>query len=82
MNITPKRIEAIINRYHNLLDLVRTFVRETNPYQYGPYRFDEVGNIECEVNTACHCHPEYEWRVIKTKDEFSEWLNKQQQIEE
>lgn len=79
MKITPSRLNTIIRRYNELIELAHTFVRETEPIRwlYTTIRLDEYGNIESEINTSCHCHPEYQWKVIKTKEEFSGWLNKQ-----
>lgn len=80
MKITPTRFQTILRRYHELHMLANQYIceTETNSWLYKPIRFDEYGNIESEINTSCHCHPEYEWKMIKTKEEFAEWLDKQQ----
>lgn len=72
-NITSKRFKVILERYHELVTLAEHFTNRRS------IRFDYDGNIEDEINTSCHCHPEYEWRTIKTKEEFAEWLDKQHQ---
>ncbi len=68
--MTSTQAKAILEQYRELHDLAESFTGKWN------LRFDEYGNIEDEVNTACHCHPEYEWQVIKTAEEFAEWLDK------
>jgi hypothetical protein len=79
MKMTPKKLETILRRYRDLVDLAKLFNRgKSNNMRIGPIRFDYDGNIECEINTSCHCHPEYRWVVVGTKEEFSEWvINKQ-----
>lgn len=70
MQMTSKKAAVILSRFNELKNLAEQFTGHWN------IRFDEMGNIEREVNTACHCHPEYEWQVDKTAAEFGEWLDK------
>ena len=80
MKITRKRLEAILRQKDEIENLAQQFAYEKRQgMRTGPIRFDDNGNIEMEVNTACHCHPEYEWTDIATKEEFCEWLDKQNQ---
>lgn len=70
--MTSKNFKVILERYNELLNLAKQFTEDQS------IRLDCGGNIEHEVNTSCNCHPEYEWRTVKTKEEFAEWLDKQQ----
>lgn len=79
MKITPLRFDAIINRYNQLQDEVYQFVKSRNTARWCESRISDSGDIEVNVNTSCHCHPEYEWRQEATKEEFLEWLSKRGQ---
>ena len=79
MKLTPKRINAIITRYHELLNLADRFVdsyNDGNTRSARHVRIASDGSIWYEKNTACHCHPEYEDFTISAR-EFNEWLEKQ-----
>lgn len=77
MKLTSKRAAVIINRYEKLEELAHQFSREKHPNgRHGPIRISNEG-IEEEINTACHCHPEYEWINVASLQEFGEWLDKQ-----
>lgn len=79
MKLTENRIRAILQRNHQLLDLAKDFAREKKDGGRGgsDIQIEYYNNeITWEVNTACHCHPEYERIVIGTVDEFIKWLNK------
>ena len=79
MKMTPKRAAVILAHYNELHELARQFADEKRKgMRTGPVRFDDCGNIEMKVNTACHCHPEYEWVSIGDSEEFAEWLDKNQ----
>jgi hypothetical protein len=68
MKMTPKRVDVILARYNELLAYAQQAV---DGYEV---RFDDSGNIEEYVNTACHCHPEYQWQHAMTKEKFLEFL--------
>jgi hypothetical protein len=77
MKLTPNKVSAILQRHEDLLSQVESFVREKHPNtRRGEIRIN-YGTIEENVNTACHCHPEYEWVERATVDEFTQWLGKQ-----
>lgn len=77
MKLTPTKVHAILQRHENLIYEVEHFVREKHPNtRRGEVRISN-GVIEENVNTACHCHPEYEWVERATVDEFTGWLAKQ-----
>lgn len=78
MKMTSKRAAVTLNRYWDLKARADEFMREKkhSSFYYRNLRFDEYGNIEEYVNTACHCHPEYEWKECATAQEFGEWLDK------
>lgn len=66
-NITSKRFKVILERYHELVTLAEQFTNRRS------IRFDYDGNIEDEVNTSCHCHPEM--KTFKQPSElFFKWL--------
>ena len=68
--MTSKKASEVLVEYNELRQLAYNFTGKWD------IRFDECGNIEGEVNTACHCHPEYEWQIISTAEQFAEWLDK------
>ena len=75
--MTSKRAAVILSRYQELNNLADQFACEKRKgMRKGPVRFADDGAIEMEVNTACHCHPEYEWVTVATAEEFSEWMKK------
>lgn len=74
--ITSKRVGAIMKRYEDLMDLAKTFANERHKVgRRGEVRIGQDG-IEEHVNTACHCHPEYEWITRGSLEEFYEWIDK------
>jgi hypothetical protein len=77
MKLTANKVNAILQRHENLVYEVERFVQQKHPNtRRGEVRISN-GVIEEHVNTACHCHPEYEWVERATLDEFTEWLDKQ-----
>lgn len=77
MKITARRLESILRRYDQLNDLALQFAKEVEPYgQFRTIRIESNGQVEEEVNTACNCHPEYEWVPRGTPEQFSAWLEK------
>ena len=77
MNITPKRATAIVNRFEELKNIAKDFVRSKNQNgRLGDVHISYDLSIEEYVNTACHCHPECKWVKKGTGEEFCEWLNK------
>lgn len=75
MIITPKRIQPIINRYEELINLVELFVMEKTKSRWRDTVRIDGNKIEHEINTSCNCHPEYEWKTVATTEEFSKWLD-------
>ena len=70
MNITSKRMEAIIRRHDDLTTLAREFVdSQKNEGRRGRLQISDSGISEY-VNTACHCHPEYDWIDRCTLEDF------------
>ena len=77
MKMTSKRAATTISRYFDLKCKAEEFMKERKgSHYYHDIRFDEVGNIEEWVNTACNCHPEYSWEHAAYANEFGEWLDK------
>ena len=73
MKLNAKRIDTILRRHDQLQDLAHSFVREKDyPGRTGEVRIDSEGISE-NVNTACNCHPEYEWVARASLEEFAKW---------
>lgn len=81
MKYTLEKFNETFENYNELLELARQFSRDEKEWDR-TIRFDEFGNIEQYVNTACHCHPEYEWKQLATVNEFYQWLEKKQKEKE
>ena len=78
MKMTPSRMATILRRADQLNDLARDFARDIEPNgRHGEVRVTDNGQVEEHINTACHCHPEYEWVERGTVEQFTEWLAKQ-----
>lgn len=82
MKYTQENTQQTLNSFRELTKLADEYVNGPyNPKRYGvrPTRINiETGHIEKEVNTACHCHPEYEWRSVASFETFIAWvINKQ-----
>lgn len=72
--MTKNKIEAIIRRNEELEELVNQFVKQhSKGSRWGDSRINNQ-LIEQYVNTACHCHPEYEWMEVASLSEFIEWI--------
>jgi len=83
MKITYKKAKNVLKQYSELRkqyselrSLAEEFARSKD--HTNNIRFDEYGNIEEYVNTACNCHPEYYWEEFATFEEFGEWLDNNQ----
>jgi len=85
MKYTHENITELLTNYGELTEQVKRYVnREYDPkfYNQTPARINfETHTIEQEVNTACNCHPEYEWQEVSGFQEFLEWYEKQQVTE-
>lgn len=74
--ITSKRVDAILKRYDDLDTLARYFAEERRQGgRSGEVRVSSSG-VDEHVNTACHCHPEYEWVERGSLEEFKAWIDK------
>lgn len=72
--LSERKIERTIRDFEYITELATSFVRsQNNPGRSGPVRIDN-GRIEEEINTACHCHPEYEWVDRGSVEDFSKWM--------
>ena len=75
MQYTKNQIERLISKYETLLETVDDYIREKYPNtRRGDSRI-RGNEIQEYVNTACHCHPEYEWEYRGSVEDFSEWIN-------
>ena len=79
MKMTKNKIEAILRRHDELMEWVDSFISENNGSKYRDDSRISYNIIEEYVNTACGCHPEYEWIKVGTMDDFISWLEKKQQ---
>ena len=71
--------EELVDSFYELTDLAGEYVRKHHPYNHGEIRINEYGSIESYENTACHCHPEYEWVHVANQPEFLAWLKKKKE---
>jgi hypothetical protein len=81
MKFNLKNIKKLLTNMNELHGLAQKFVNDgLNPERYGwePARinYDDFC-IDHKVNTACNCHPEYEWQTFASIEQFVEWLDKQ-----
>lgn len=76
MKITQKRAETFLRFYYELLEHADRYCH-TFPGRHGTVRITDYGTIEEEINTACHCHPEYEWVPRGSVKELVDWINQQ-----
>lgn len=79
MKYTHENITEVIQNYGELMQKAESFVSQKENSRWPTVRinYDNL-TIEQEVNTSCHCHPEYEWVEVVTVKEFTEWCEKQQ----
>lgn len=76
MNFTRHSIERLLDKHEKLLELASNWSHEKFPKdRHGNMRF-EYGNVYEYVDMSCHCHPEEEWVMRGSVDEFYEWLKK------
>jgi hypothetical protein len=79
MKLNEKRISAVLERHEQIMNLVEQFAKSKTTKTFcGDIRIQYGSSIEEYRNTACHCHPEYQWQQIGSMEEFYEWLKKQQ----
>ncbi len=74
MKYTHENITELIENYSKLQEQVYKF-------EPGARINYETSTVQREENTACNCHPEYEWTDCATIQEFVEWCEKQQVTE-
>jgi hypothetical protein len=85
MKYTQENITELLTNFGKLQDEVNKFVnreRDSRKYTWSQARINyETFAIERKENTACNCHPEYEWVEFSTMHDFLEWYEKQQVTE-
>ena len=77
MKYTKENVTELLNNIQTLNELANEFITATNKgsrYSYAKINCEQHV-IEQEVNTACNCHPEYEWQACGTIEELVEWIN-------
>lgn len=74
MKYTHENIIELLTKFNELQEQVSKF-------ESGARINYETFTIQHEENTACNCHPEYEWVDFATIDQFLEWHEKQQVTE-
>ena len=73
---TKADIEDILEKYHILQNELQDFVNQKRTEESKECVESKMasGIIFIEVNTSCHCHPEYEWEVFNhSVEDFIEW---------
>jgi hypothetical protein len=75
--MTKEQAEQMVQNYCEYYSLAEKYYIETTKSTWANIRLDESGNIQHEVNTACGCHPEYEWQVWAYSSDFVDWISKQ-----
>ena len=80
MKYTNENIMELLKNYNELQKQVSAFVNNGHDkklYSWDPARINHDNyTIERKTNTACNCHPEYEWETFSTIDLFLEWYKK------
>lgn len=76
MKITKKKIEWFSQFYYQLMEYADRWT-STFPGRHGTVRITQDGLVEEEINTSCHCHPEYEWVARGNLNDLLEWIEKQ-----
>lgn len=71
---TIQKLERIAKQYEWLQERAWYYVRAKFPNQRSGEVRIEDGRIQEEINTACHCHPEYEWQDRGSLEDLAEWL--------
>ena len=71
--------EELVDAFYELTELAEQFVKSRHPTNDDEVRINEYGSIETWSNTACHCHPEYEWVHVAGQPEFLAWLKKKKE---
>ena len=84
MKYTHESITEILKNYSELQEQVAAFVNkgyDPKSYSWSRARLNhENFTVEREENTACNCHPEYEWVTYSTIESFLEWYETQQVV--
>lgn len=76
MKYTQENITELLRNFGELTSLVDKFCTKPG-YSWDDARINyETFTIEKKVNTACNCHPEYEWQYHATIGDFLEWYEK------
>jgi len=85
MKYTHENITELLKNYSELQEQVTAFVNrgyDPKKYSWDRARINSDNfMIEREENTACNCHPEYDWVEYSTIEVFLEWYEKQQLTE-
>lgn len=79
MKYTHEIANELLKNLQELDALASEFVKDITKYGGAPTRINsENGNIEHEINTACNCHPEYNWEVVANFESFIDWVIEKQ----
>ncbi len=74
MRLTRKRIDAVLEQAKEICSLATDFLRE-GIGRWEDVLIDSDSQLYYMVNTACHCHPEYEKEYVDLND-FYKWIEK------
>ncbi len=84
MKYTKENIIELLTHFRELNELAMEYVNDG--YDHKKYNWTDARvNYNCytidhKINTACNCHPEYEWQDHSSIDKFVEWLDKKQKF--
>lgn len=71
---SARKLERMARHQEELQELAYRYVRNKfKEGRSGDVRVED-GRIEEELNTACHCHPEYSWTYRGDLEDLANWL--------
>lgn len=77
MKYTVENITQLTEQFSQLNQDIAEYVNrgyDPKSYSWTPARINyETNEIEHKVNTACNCHPEYNWETYSSLAEFVDW---------
>ena len=76
MKYTLETINNIISEFEKLSILANQYINRDDKYNNSKTRINyDTMTIEERVNTACNCHPEYNWEYVDSIENMIEWTN-------
>jgi hypothetical protein len=73
---STRKLERMARQQEELEELACRYVHNKfTEGRSGDVRVKD-GRIEEELNTACHCHPEYRWTDRGSLEDLANWLKR------